>query len=277
MNDSPPDPGIALALSSAFLGVYAHGGFLCGMNQKGIFPGHIAGSSAGALAGGFYAAGLRGAELEKAVLSSALKQSFADLGMLLRWTPMLLGRLGGVMAGKRVVAHLRQALPVSRIEDITDIKLSIAVTDLARREARFLAEGPLAESMMASCAVPLLFSGQLLEGTQLHDGGVLHELPIEPFIADPAVHTIIVHSIRHQQGPRRKTQGIRSAFNSGLRMLNNALFELRRKEAERNGKRVIVMETQYLHPGLLQSLATKKHCFDHGHHTGTSLDLTLPS
>ena len=68
MNEEPkaetPNPGIALALGSAFLGIYAHGGFLCGLNKAGVFPGHVAGASAGAMAGGFYASGMRGAELE---------------------------------------------------------------------------------------------------------------------------------------------------------------------------------------------------------------------
>jgi NTE family protein len=69
------DPGVALALGSAFLGMYAHAGFLCGLNQAGVFPGHIAGASAGAMAGGFYAAGLRDSELEAAILCGKLKRN----------------------------------------------------------------------------------------------------------------------------------------------------------------------------------------------------------
>ncbi len=275
MTNPPPDTGIGLALGSAFLGVYAHGGFLCGLNQSGIFPGHIAGASAGALAAGFYAAGLRGAELEKSVLSGALKRSFTDPGMIFRWTPILLGKLTGLMAGTRVVAHLRRTLPIRNIEETLDIKLSIAVTDLVGRKGRFLTRGPLAEAMMASCAMPMLFSGQRLDEILFHDGGVIHELPIEPFIDDPAIHTIIVHRIRYQPGRLRKNPGIHSMIGNGHKMLNEALFELRRREAERNGKRVVLLETSQPHPGLLQSAATKKRCFDDGQRTGTSLDTTL--
>ena len=36
------DPRVALFLGSAFLGIYAHGGFFCGLNEAGVFPSHIA-------------------------------------------------------------------------------------------------------------------------------------------------------------------------------------------------------------------------------------------
>lgn len=270
-----PDPGIALALGSAFLGVYAHGGFLCGLNRAGIFPGHVAGASAGALAGGFYAAGLRGSALEEAVISAALKRSYPDLFMPIRGAPLGIGILTGMMSGKRVVRHLKSALPVAAIEDTPGVKLSIAVTDLQRSEAFFLHSGPLAEAIMASCAVPILFSGQNIDGRKFYDGGIIHDIPLEPFITDPAIHTVIIHRITYPSDERKKRLGIKEAFINGHHMLNAALFELRIREAGSNGKRVILLETLHAHPGLLQSKATKKRYFEDGHHTGLSITSKL--
>lgn len=267
-----PDPGVALALGAAFLGVYAHGGFLCGLNQAGIFPGHIAGASAGALAAGFYAAGMRGADLENAVLSGALKRSFPDIGMFFRGAPMFfIGRLTGLMNGKRVIQHLKRELPMSMIEESSDVKLSIAVTDLRNQRSAFLTSGPLAESMMASCSVPILFTEQSLDGTKYHDGGILHGLPVEPFIHDPAIHTIIVHRLSHPNGKCRKNLGVSAAFADSHQMLNDALFEFRRKDCERNGKRVIVIETEHPSPGLFQTKAAKKRFFDDGYSSGLGI------
>jgi predicted acylesterase/phospholipase RssA len=279
MNEAPtngtPDPGIALALGSAFLGIYAHGGFLCGLNKVGVFPGHIAGASAGAMAGGFYAAGMRGDELEAAVLSGALKRSYPDIGMVLRGAPMFfIGRLTGLMNGKRLVKYLERELPVSAIEDTPGVKLKIAVTDLKAHKGIFLNTGPLAQSMMASCSVPILFTDQRIAGTRYHDGGILHELPIDPYINDPAIHTIIVHSISYPTGDGKL--GVSAPFSRGHQMMNDALFAFRRAEAERNGKRVILVETGHPHPGILQTKAAKKRYFEEGELSGLSLGKELP-
>jgi len=267
----PPDPGIALALGSAFLGVYAHGGLLCGLNRAGIFPGHIAGASAGALAGGFYAAGLRESALEEAVLSAALKRSYPDLLMPIRGAPLGMGILTGMMNGKRVVRHLKSVLPVAAIEETPGVKLSIAVTDLRRPESVFLTSGPLAEAIMASCAVPILFSGQDIGGRKFHDGGIIHDIPLEPFITDPAIHTVIIHKITYPSGETKKRMSIKEAFLNGHLMLNAALLEHRLRGAKHNGKRVILLETLHAHPGLLQSKATKKRYFEDGLKTGSSI------
>lgn len=276
--ETTADPGIALALGSAFLGVYAHGGFLCGLNAAGICPGHVSGASAGAIAGGFYAAGFRGEKLRDAVLSPALKRSYPDAGMVFRSAPMFfIGKLTGMMNGKHVIRHLRQALECERIEDTTSAKLSIAVSDLRRIEGKFLTTGPLAESIMASCSVPILFTGQTVNGTEYHDGGILHELPMEPFVNDPAIHTIIVHAVSNPKRASSKHFGVTSAFSHGREMLNRALTAHRAKEAEKNGKRVIFVETTHPHPGIFQSAATKQRYFDEGHATGLSVSEHFPS
>ncbi len=272
VSETPADPGIALALGSSFLGVYAHGGFLCGLNEAGIHPGHVAGASAGAIAGGFYAAGFRGERLRDAVISPALKNSYPDMGIPFRGAPMFfIGRLTGLMSGKRVIRHLKRELPCGLIEDTTPVKLSIAVTDLRAHEGRFLTNGPLAESIMASCSVPILFTGQTIGGTEFHDGGILHELPMEPFINDPAIHTIIIHAVSNPRSKKRKHLGVSSAFSHGHEMLNRELTRYRVIEAEKNGKRVIQIETTHPHPGLFQSAVTKQRYFDEGRATGLSV------
>lgn len=278
VSKTPADPSIALALGSAFLGVYAHGGFLCGLNETGIYPGHISGASAGAIAGGFYAAGFRGEKLREAVVSPTLKQSYPDFGMIFRSAPMFfVGKLTGLMNGKRVIRHLEQELQCDLIEDAVSAKLSIAVTDLRKPEAKFLTTGPLAKAIMASCAVPILFTGQKIGDTEFHDGGILHELPIEPFVNDPTIKTIIIHAISNPKPSASRSLGVSSAFSHSHEMLNGELTERRIKEAEKNGKRVIFVETSHPHPGLFQSAATKRKYFDQGHTTGLSLSEHFPS
>lgn len=271
------DPGVALALGSAFLGMYAHGGFLCGLNSAGVFPGHVSGASAGAMAAGFYAAGLRDRELEAAILCDTLKRSYPDLSMLMRLAPMcVMGRLSGLMHGKRVVRHLEKLLPVVEIENTPEVKLKIAVTDLRGFTGGFLESGPLAQSMMASCSVPLLFTEQRIGETLYHDGGILHQLPFEPYLRDPSIHTIIIHSINYSTRIKRRHLGISAAFANSHQIMNEALFAYRRAEAERNGKRVILLETHHSHPGLFQTKAAKNRFFEVGRSSGLSIRDELP-
>ena len=276
---TPADPGIALALGSAFLGVYAHGGFLCGLNEAGIHPGHISGSSAGAIAGGFYAAGLRGEKLRggrsfrraEALLSGCRDDSPGRANVFHRETHRTDERKA------RDPPPEAGAAECDLIEDTAFAKLSIAVTDLRKMEAKFLASGPLAESIMASCSVPILFTGQTIAGTKFHDGGILHELPIDPFVSDPSIHTIIVHAVSNSTKQPRKHLGVSNAFSNSHEMLNRELTAHRTKEAQKNGKRVIFVETNHPHPGVLQSAATKRRFFDQGQATGLSLAGQLPS
>ena len=53
----------ALCLNSAFFGFYAHAGFVQGLSEIGYRPDTITGSSAGALVGALYAAGMPPAEM----------------------------------------------------------------------------------------------------------------------------------------------------------------------------------------------------------------------
>jgi predicted acylesterase/phospholipase RssA len=165
---------------------------------------------------------------------------------------------------------------VAAIEDTPEVKLKIAVTDLRGFAGGFLDRGPLAKSMMASCSVPLLFTEQRIGEKLYHDGGILHELPLEPYLRDPAIHTIIVHNITYPARIQGRHLGISAAFSHSHQIMNDALFAYRRAEAERNGKRVILIGTSHPHPGLFQTKAAKKRFFDAGHSTGLTIGDELP-
>ena len=108
----PPDPArTAVVLGSSFLGVYAHAGFLSGLDSLGFTPRRIAGSSGGALAGAFHACGLRGEALRSASLDPQLRRSFFDLGCLWRLPGVATSFWStGIFSGKNAVAYLRERL-----------------------------------------------------------------------------------------------------------------------------------------------------------------------
>ena len=162
----------ALAMSSGFFGFFAHAGVLCVLEEEGLLPSRVSGSSAGALVVGSWAVGL-GAERLAQELLSLEREDFWDPG------PGL-----GLLRGRLFRARLEALLPNAELHR-GRVPASISVFDLLSRRVVVLEEGPIAPALHASCAVPLLFHPVLHRGRLLVDGGVgdrpgLAGLELEP-------------------------------------------------------------------------------------------------
>ena len=149
-----------LAMSSGFFAFYAHAGMMAALVERGLAPAHVAGSSAGALVGGAYAAGLAPDHLADVLL----RLERADF-----WDPAL-GL--GLLRGQRFDRLLREMLPVDRIE-AGRVPLQISVFDIVRRRTAVLRRGDLAVAIRASCAVPGLFHPVWIDRKPYWDGGIL--------------------------------------------------------------------------------------------------------
>jgi NTE family protein len=148
-----------LALSSGFFGFFAHAGVLGVLEDEGLLPSGLCGSSAGALVGGLFAAGLPAAVIREQLL--ALRRG--DF-----WDP----RPGlGLLRGDRFRARLDELLPVRSFEDCAR-PLAVSAWDPLARQTVVLRHGPLAPAIQASSAVPFLFQPVRLGGRWLLDGGI---------------------------------------------------------------------------------------------------------
>ncbi|QJE94965.1 patatin-like phospholipase family protein [Luteolibacter luteus] len=257
MNGLPPepghDPGLAVCLSSSFFGYYAHLGLLSAMEELGLRPGRIAGASAGAMAGGLWTVGLRGEALEKIIYDFHFRRAFFDLGAFYRWPGILTGLAGsGLLSGVRLRRYLARRIGTPRIEELRGPKLEIAVANLTKKRSEIRGRGPLNDFLIASCAMPVLFKPQRIDGENFLDGGVANETPFEHWLEDPSIHTIVVHRIQHSSDirglPWETPGGIMGACHA---VASNELFDHRVRRAEELGKTVILLETRHDHPGLL--------------------------
>jgi NTE family protein len=156
----------ALALSSGFFGFFAHAGVLAALEEVGLLPTRISGSSAGALAGGLFAAGLDGV---------ALRDEFVSLRREHFWDP---GLGPGLLRGRLFETRLQAALPVRQFDDCR-IPLALSAYDIVRHRTRVIDSGRLAPAIVASCSLPLLFQPAMLDGCRLLDGGVLDRPGLE--------------------------------------------------------------------------------------------------
>lgn len=247
------DPGLAVCLASSFCGYHAHAGFLNELDRSGFRPGRIAGSSAGALAGGLWAAGIRDDALESLFRSWRMKWAFIDALAIPRFLllPTAWGS-SGVLSAKPLKRFLKRLVGDRRIEDLSGPSVELAVFNLAKSKGEIVREGPLAEFIAASLAVPMLFAAQEIESEWFVDGGVTNETPFEQWLEDPAVHTILVHTIRHDS-PERRTSWSPGAVAASVHAVTSGEALRRRREmAAASGKRVHFLETRTPPPGLFQ-------------------------
>jgi len=162
-------PVLGLALSGGNVRGVAHIGVLAALEEAGIRPDLVAGTSAGSLVGAFYCAGWESARLLEEI------KNFSWREVARPRLPDLMGLLDSQMIEEWVVRRLGDI----RMEDL-DIPFAAVATDLVAGQRVVLREGPLAPAVRASCAIPGIFSPYITpEGRILVDGGVVDNLPVQ--------------------------------------------------------------------------------------------------
>ncbi|ROO86850.1 NTE family protein [Actinocorallia herbida] len=157
--------GLALG-GGAALGA-AHAGVLQALEEAGVRFDVVAGTSAGAIIGGAYAAGF-GVERIAEFVQGARFADFAE------WTAR--GRWGLLDTGA-LERSLHNAVGPVAIEDLA-VRFGAVAFDLRTRTPVVLSDGPLATALRASSAVPGLFPPVVLGERVLVDGGVAANLPV---------------------------------------------------------------------------------------------------
>jgi NTE family protein len=150
----------SLGLSSGFFGFFAHAGVISALEENGLLPSRTAGSSAGALVGTLWAAGLGARAISERLLSLSRAEFWDPFPGL------------GLLRGRRFRRMLEALLPVA---DFADCRwpAAVSVLDVLSRRVRVVDSGPLAPAVHASCAVPLLFHPVWIHGRPCLDGGMV--------------------------------------------------------------------------------------------------------
>ncbi len=145
-------------------------GALKALESFDMRPAAIAGTSAGALVGGLYAAGKSVSELE--ALLSQLSQREVRKLIDLTWAR------GSLVAGKKVEEFLHDLVGDIRIEEL-DIPFIATAVDIRSGAGYYLNRGRLIDAIRASISVPGVFEPVAANGGYLVDGGVRLNLPLE--------------------------------------------------------------------------------------------------
>lgn len=191
-----------LTLSSGFFGFFAHAGAVAVLEEEGLLPARVTGSSAGALVGGLWSAGLPAGRIRDELL--ALRREHF-------WDPWP-GR--GLLRGRKFRERLRALLPVARFEECR-WPFAVSAYDVAARRVAVLREGDLAPAIHASGAVPLLFHPVRIGGRSYVDGGVADR---HGLAATAPGERILYHHLTSRSPWRRKGDpALRVPVREGLR------------------------------------------------------------
>ncbi len=161
---------ISLALGSGGARGLAHIGVIRVLERHGWRIDAIAGSSMGALIGGFHAAGRLAAYTDWV-------QELTELNVM-RYLDLSWGG-AGLLKGQAVMETLRQFIGEHRIEELP-IPLTVVATDPRARREIWISQGDLFDAIRASIAVPTVFTPHIVQGRPLLDGGLLNPVPIAP-------------------------------------------------------------------------------------------------
>ncbi|MDH5365532.1 MAG: patatin-like phospholipase family protein [Cyclobacteriaceae bacterium] len=158
-----------LVLSGGGVRGIAHLGVIKALDEIGIRPSAISGTSAGAIVGTMYAHGYSPDDILKIILKTkflyAVRPSLSFTGLL------------SMEAMEKI---LKEYLP----DDFSNLKIPITIgtTDLKHGKTVFFSRGELIKPILASACIPVIFKPVEIEGVKYIDGGILNNLPVDPLL-----------------------------------------------------------------------------------------------
>lgn len=170
VNDLKKTKKVGIVLSGGGIRGIAHLGVLKACINAGIQISRVSGTSAGAIAGAFYAAGIDPEE----GLNIFIKTK------LLRFIRPALGSLGLINI-ENTATILKEHIPYQLIEDLK-VPLTITATNFSEGKLVYFKEGPLIRAVQASSCIPGVFKPIMIDGHMYVDGGILNNFPVEPLL-----------------------------------------------------------------------------------------------
>lgn len=180
----PGGPRIGLALSAGGARGLAHVQVLAALDELGLKPARIAGTSMGAVVGASYACGLSGKEIRQHAIDvfRDRREVFARLwrarnGRFGDLLPPSFTSRAQISPERLLHAFLPEAVD-GRLED-TKVPLSIVAADFYGWHEVALTAGPIRSAVAASISLPLVLKPVVINKRVMIDGGTCDPLPVE--------------------------------------------------------------------------------------------------
>jgi NTE family protein len=196
-------PKFGIALSGGGARGIAHIGVLEALENFGIKPQVVSGTSMGAIVGVFYAAGFSPKEMLKIMMERKFHK-------MINWHRPFSGLIDMGQVQKVMAEMIGK-------DDFTSLKIPFycAVTNLNSGLEEIKSEGKLFQWVMASASIPVVFEPQIIDGQTYVDGGLLNNLPAVA-IREKCQVLIGVH-VNHN-GPEEEVKGLKAIAERAFRL-----------------------------------------------------------
>ena len=161
-------PKLGLALGGGAARGFAHIGVIQVLEEAGLRPDFVAGTSAGSVVAALYASGKTGAQLQQ-IGESMEEAAITD------WTLPVFN--SGILRGDALAKYVNQQVGGRAIENMT-VPLGIVATDLYSGEMMVFQKGDTGMAVRASSAVPAIFQPVKIAGRSYVDGGLVSPVPV---------------------------------------------------------------------------------------------------
>jgi len=197
---------VALVLSGGGARGLAHIGVFKALNDHGIFPNAISGTSMGAIIGVLYAAGLSPDDIITYIEKLKLYNLLTSFGKIRKRSLHVLYPI------------IKKAIGINRFDQL-NIPLYIAVTNVNHGRGEIISKGDCIHAALASASIPIIFRSYSNNKMSFVDGGLLNNFPIDPFLETD--HSIIGCDVNYL-GYSENFNGLMNYVERNIRM---ALFQ----------------------------------------------------
>ncbi len=256
-------PSIGLVLSGGGARGGAHIGVLKALQELRVPIDEIAGTSVGAVVGGFYASGMSVEEMEKLVDSLEWEAAFLnvtprrlksfhrkrddDLFLVDQKPGLNDGEFQlpfGLVQGQVFDTILsRETLRASQVHDFDRLAVPFRAVagDLTTGEAVILRSGNLARALRASMSIPAALTPIEINGRLLVDGGIAMNLPVE-VAQNMGADIVIAVDIT---SPLRKREGLKSVLDVTTQLTNLLSRSDLREQRNKLGPNDVLIEPEF--------------------------------
>lgn len=268
-----------LALSGGGTKGAAHVGVLLALEEAGMPPSSIAGTSAGAIVAGLYATGTDAAALKQIVIDMSKKGMFycdANFSGILKSVPRLIFHrkidISGLFKGDRLEKFLCEHTGNKNIRD-TDIRTFIPAVDINTGETvayasslknvaaidrvRWKTDIPICQAIRASMAVPAIFTPKTIGDMCLVDGGITDTLPVDLLAAAGEADILAVDITKNYEMPEKKNM-------IDITTHSLSIMSTRLKELSSHGEKLLLKPRLPKESGIL-TFEQMERCMDAGY------------
>jgi len=211
-------PIVALVLGSGGARGYAHIGVIQVLEQQGIHPDLIVGTSAGSIVGSIYASGKTAEELRVIALNMRAND-VRDVKLDMK----------GFFDGQKVENYVNQQVNNTPLESLK-IPMYVVATELKEGKKVVFNYGNTGQAVRASVSIPSMFIPTRIGKDEYVDGGLVSPVPVG--VARDLGADIVIAVDILAQPMHTETTNVWGMFNQNINIMQSRLAEEELKHAD---------------------------------------------